>query len=228
MVTDIYKKRRLPMIDSQSRRMQWTTCSASNKRSDAVAMQKLMKQKWKEFWLMLDKLLHEKYPSLATKLVYVEGITGIRKDHVLLGVCFLAFLYIVTSYFASISSDFISLAYPLYCSIKAKEASNDEHKDSWLTYWIVYSALILTEYFAGRILSLLPAYFLLRTFFIIWCMSPYAGNGSNFVYGKIIQPFFLHHQDQMESALNIATTEMTNLSKNVMSAVDENCNDKED
>ena len=207
--------------------MQKDACTARKQNSNFAKMHKIVRLRWQQFWQMMDQQFLDKYPAMATRLGYIEGITGIRKEQVVLGVVLLVVLYIITAYFASISSDFISLAYPLYCSIKAQESTSNEQKEIWLRYWIVHSSVVMTEYFAGRILSLIPAYYLLRIFFILWCMSPYAENGSHFVYYKVIQPFFLHHQEQVESAFSLATAEMTSLRKDVLGA-DKDYDVKED
>lgn len=195
--------------------------SSKARNNNFVRMHQVLRLRWHQFWEMLDQQFLEKYPALATKLRYVEGVTGVKKEQVLLGFILLVILYVVTAYFASISGDFLSIAYPLYSSVKAQEASSNELREVWLRYWIVHSSLVLTEYLAGRVLCLIPAYHLMRIFFIMWCMSPYAENGSHFVYYKVIQPFYLHHQEQMESAFSLASAEMTNLSRDVLGTTKE-------
>lgn len=156
------------------------------------------------------------FPSVARRLAYLEGITGVKKENAVLSLFTLVFLYIFTAHFASIFSDFIALSYPIYCSVKAQESACNDDREFWLKYWIVYSSVISIEFFASPLLSLIPAYYLLRTFFIIWCMAPYKENGSSFFYYKIIQPFFLDHQEQMETAISMAAAEMTSFSREVL------------
>ncbi len=168
----------------------------------------------------MDKQLYEKYPLVAQKLGYAELITGIKKDHIILGIVGVVILYIVTGYFAAVSSDVVSLAYPLYCTVRAIETKQNEAQETWLLYWVVYSTLIFIEYMLGKFLSLLPAYFLMRTAFLIWCMAPWSENGSHLVYYRFIRPFFQHHHVQVESAFTAATAEMSNLGKNIIGEKD--------
>eukprot|EP00794_Sanderia_malayensis_P020417 gene20417-22430_t len=177
-------------------------------------------QKWKKSWNIVDNQLRERYPLAAEKLGYAEAITGIKKDHILLGIIGIVILYIVTGYFAALSSDVVSLAYPLYCTVRAIESKTNEAQETWLLYWVVYSTLIFIEYIAGKVLSMLPAYFLVRTAFLIWCMAPWSENGSHIVYYRLIRPFFHHHRVQVETALTAATNEVSNLGKNIIGKVD--------
>ena len=198
------------VVMRQTRRI--PACTVADKNNNNIKMTTFLRQKWFNFWSMIDQQLQEKFPVLASRLRYVEGVTGIRKDHVLLAFAFLVMLYIITTgYFATLSSDLLSFAYPLYCSIKAKESMQKEKIENWLLYWIVYSSLLVIEYFAGYLLNLLSFYYLLRTAFLIWCMSPCPENGSHFVYKRLIQPFFMHHHGQVETAFTVAKTEMQNV-----------------
>ncbi len=188
-------------------------------------MLRIVSQKWHESWSILDKQLEEKYPLAAEKLLYAEAITGIKKDHIIIGLCGIVLLYIVTGYFAAISSDVVSLAYPLYSTVRAIELKATDAQETWLLYWVVYSTLLFIEYIAGKFLSLLPAYFLMRTGFLIWCMTPWTNNGSHIVYYRFIRPFFLHNHEQVESAFTMATDKVSSQGKNVAG---EGCGTKED
>ncbi len=179
-------------------------------------MLRVVRQKWHESWRIVDKQLAEKYPLAAEKLLYAEAITGVKKENIAIGLCGIVLLYIITGHFAAVSSDVISLAYPLYCTVRAIESRTKEAQETWLLYWVVYSTLIFIEYLVGRFLSLLPAYFLIRTAFLIWCMTPWTENGSHVVYHRFIRPFFLHHHEQVESVFNMATNEVSSLGKNMI------------
>ena len=44
----------------------------------------------------------------------------------------------------------IGFAYPAYCSIRALESSVKSDDTQWLTYWVVFAAFSVVEYFAGE------------------------------------------------------------------------------
>ncbi|KAF7486276.1 Hypothetical predicted protein [Marmota monax] len=37
--------------------------------------------------------------------------------------------------------------------------------------------------------------------FLLWCMAPSPSNGAEFLYKRIIRPFFLKHQSQVDSVM---------------------------
>jgi receptor expression-enhancing protein 5/6 len=41
-------------------------------------------------------------------------------------------------------------AYPAYCSIRALESTMKDDDTQWLTYWVVFAAFSLVEYFTGK------------------------------------------------------------------------------
>uniref|UniRef100_A0A8C5RK70 Receptor expression-enhancing protein n=1 Tax=Laticauda laticaudata TaxID=8630 RepID=A0A8C5RK70_LATLA len=86
---------------------------------------------------------------------------------------------------------------PFYSfSIKAIESPNKDDDTQWLTYWVVYGIFSIAEFFSDIFLSWFPFYFLMKCGFLVWCMAPSPSNGAEFLYHKIIRPFFLKHEAQ--------------------------------
>ena len=46
--------------------------------------------------------------------------------------------------------------------VKAVESVNKDDDTQWLTYWVVYAAFSIVEYFSDIFLSWFPLYFLLK------------------------------------------------------------------
>ena len=46
--------------------------------------------------------------------------------------------------------------------VKAVESANKDDDTQWLTYWVVYAAFRIVEYFSYTFLSWFPLYFLLK------------------------------------------------------------------
>ncbi|KAI8543385.1 hypothetical protein RHMOL_Rhmol08G0213100 [Rhododendron molle] len=55
------------------------------------------------------------------------------------------FLKVIARNFDVLAGPVVSLAYPLYASIRAIETKSPEDDRQWLTYWILYSMITLFE-----------------------------------------------------------------------------------
>uniref|UniRef100_H2ZVX1 Receptor expression-enhancing protein n=1 Tax=Latimeria chalumnae TaxID=7897 RepID=H2ZVX1_LATCH len=82
--------------------------------------------------------------------------------------------------------------------IKAIESATKEDDTKWLIYWVVYGIFSVAEFFSDIFLSWFPFYYMLKCGFLVWCMAPTASNGSMMIYSRIIRPFFLKHEAQMD------------------------------
>ena len=58
-------------------------------------------------------------------------------------------------------------AYPAYCSIQALESKQKGDDTQWLTYWVVFAAFSVLEYFADFIAGWVGIYLLMKTFFVL-------------------------------------------------------------
>jgi receptor expression-enhancing protein 5/6 len=86
--------------------------------------------------------------------------------------------------------------------IKAIESQAKEDDTKWLMYWTAYALFGILEFFSDQLLFWIPLYTLTKCLFLLWLMVPGKNGGSNVVYYKIIRPFFLKHQDNIDAAIN--------------------------
>ncbi|KFM82591.1 receptor expression-enhancing protein 5-like [Stegodyphus dumicola] len=151
--------------------------------------------------LALDKKLQEDN-KLNEYLKKAEEISGIERRKLVLGICFTLGFLVIIGYGAQLICNGVGFAYPAYASILAIESRNKEDDTVWLTYWVVFAALSLVEFFSDFILALIPFYWLLKCIFLIWCFIPFRINGSRFIYYRLIRPVFLSHLAQSETEDN--------------------------
>lgn len=151
----------------------------------------------------LEKFLNEKN-KFTEVLEKVEKASGVKRLYLAYGLMAFVGLYLMVGYGADFLCNFIGFAYPAYASIKAIESKEKDDDTKWLTYWVVYAAFGLMEFFTDIFLFWVPLYWFFKCCFLIYCMLPGPLNGSIKIYTSIIRPFVLKHEARIDSALNKA------------------------
>lgn len=122
-----------------------------------------------------------------------------RSQLALAGAAALAFFGFILCGMGLIAS-LVGFLYPAYASFKALETKQQDDDKKWLTYWVVYGLFSIIEHFTDLILFWLPFYFEMKIALLIWCMYPSAHNGSMLCYKRVIRPFLLKHEDDIDNA----------------------------
>ncbi|XP_003746161.2 receptor expression-enhancing protein 5 isoform X2 [Galendromus occidentalis] len=125
----------------------------------------------------------------------------------------LAALYMIFGYFAAFICNFVGFALPAYWSMSAIESSNKNDDTKWLTYWVVFAAFSCVDFFADGIFAYFPLYWLTKVIFLAWCFAPTEANGSQVIYTKILRPYFLKKQNQIDKAMQKGADVVSNLVK---------------
>ena len=102
----------------------------------------------------------------------------------------------------------VGLLFPLYSTLRAIELPKIRHREKWLTYWIIYFAVLHLERSVLRFLPYIPFYLWAKTGFLIWCYFPTTTTegkqGSEMIYEHFIGPhiplLILLHKSWMGSA----------------------------
>jgi len=134
----------------------------------------------------------------------LEENTGVQRIYIAYGLGGLVVLWLAFGWGAQLLANTVGFAYPAYCSIKAIESSVKSDDTQWLTYWVVFAAFSVVEYFADFIAGWVPFYWLSKCLFMVWCMAPIEANGAAIIYSKVILPLFNKHSPNIDHALNKA------------------------
>jgi len=138
-------------------------------------------------------------------LAFIEGKTGVSRQYLLAGSAAFVLLFLAVQFASAFIVALLGFLYPAYASVKAIESTNKEDDTQWLTYWVVYSAFSIAEFFSDLLLSWFPMYLVFKCMFLGWCMAPFSWNGSDLIYHKFISPFVISHSAQVEDLIANAT-----------------------
>jgi len=168
------------------------------------AIKEVLASYYQQYVDLLDKTLHQKN-RFTDVLAIIEQKTGVKRVQIAQGVMGVVCLYMIFGHFAALICNAVGFVYPAYASIKAIESTKKEDDTQWLTYWVVFAAFSVMEFFSDFIFGWFPLYWLAKIVFLVWCFVPIKNNGSMVVYNKLLKPFFLRNTNKVEKVLNQAS-----------------------
>ncbi|CAD5222116.1 unnamed protein product [Bursaphelenchus xylophilus] len=137
-------------------------------------------------------LYQPKNDTVEGYITLFESKTNIKREQAAYALLGLVSLYFIIGAFASIICNFVGFAYPAYHSVKALRTEAVEDDRKWLIYWTVFAFFSLVDFFANRILSYFPAYWLAKVVFLVYLYLPQT-NGALYLYenyvDKIVSKF---------------------------------------
>lgn len=104
-----------------------------------------------------------------------------------------SFLKVLVSNLDVLAGPLVSLAYPLYASVRAIETKSSIDDQQWLTYWVLYSFITLFELTFAAVIEWLPFWSYGKLFFNCWLVLPYF-NGAAHVYEHFVRPMIVNQQ----------------------------------
>ncbi|XP_057440045.1 HVA22-like protein a [Lotus japonicus] len=103
------------------------------------------------------------------------------------------FLKLVLKNFDVIVGPVLSLAYPLYASVRAIETKSPVDDQQWLPYWVLYSMITLFELTFAKFLQWIPIWPYAKLMITGWLVLPYF-SGAAYVYHHYVRPFIVNPQ----------------------------------
>ncbi|CAD5225574.1 unnamed protein product [Bursaphelenchus okinawaensis] len=137
----------------------------------------------------LKKALYDsaKWPLTCMVFSRVEEQTGVKREKFAYGVLGALGLYLIVGNLAQLVCNFIGFAYPAYASVYAIRSTRKDDDTQWLIYWTCFAFFSLIDFFAEKICSWFPIYWLVKTIFLIWLSAPQTG-GALRMYEDYVDP----------------------------------------
>ncbi|KAK4264541.1 hypothetical protein QN277_025701 [Acacia crassicarpa] len=95
-------------------------------------------------------------------------------------------LWTLLTHLHSLAGPVLTLLYPLYASVVAIESPSKVDDEQWLSYWIIYSFLTLTEMLLESILEWIPIWYDVKLVAVAWLVLPQF-NGAAFLYERFVR-----------------------------------------
>uniref|UniRef100_A0A6G1SJE7 Receptor expression-enhancing protein n=1 Tax=Aceria tosichella TaxID=561515 RepID=A0A6G1SJE7_9ACAR len=152
-----------------------------------------MSQYYQLFVNKLETLVHDNKSVLTPYFERVEKLTGVKRVVIAQALIGILLLYLIVGRAAQFVCNLIGFVFPAYRSLVALETSNKEDDSKWLTYWVVFAALSVVEFFSDVLLSWFPLYWIAKVAFLLWCSADIPNGGSAVIYSRVIRPIFLKH-----------------------------------
>lgn len=145
----------------------------------------------------LDAIVNDNKSQFTPYFEKAEKLTGVKRIYLAQAILGVLSLYLIVGRAAQFVCNAIGFIYPAYKSLVALETSNKEDDSKWLTYWVVFAAFSVVEFFSDILMSWFPLYWLAKVVFLLYCSADMPLNGSAIIYNRLIRPVFLQHKSKL-------------------------------
>lgn len=159
-----------------------------------------MSAKYQYFVGKLETIIHDQKNVFTPYFEKAEKLSGVKRIVLAQGLLGILSLYLIVGRAAQFVCNLIGFVYPAYKSLVALETSNKEDDSKWLTYWVVFAAFSVIEFFSDVLMSWFPLYWLAKVAFLLWCSADIPNGGSSVIYNRVIRPLFLQHKNKVSGS----------------------------
>lgn len=150
----------------------------------------------------VDAIVHDNKSQFTPYFERAEKITGVKRTYLAQALIGMLSLYLIVGKAAQFVCNLIGFVFPAYKSLVALETGNKDDDTKWLTYWVVFAAFSVVEFFSDSLMNWFPFYWLTKVAFLLWCSADVPNNGSAMLYNRFIRPFFLQHKNKFQQSSN--------------------------
>eukprot|EP00331_Platyophrya_macrostoma_P009240 CAMPEP_0176434292 /NCGR_PEP_ID=MMETSP0127-20121128/16588_1 /TAXON_ID=938130 /ORGANISM="Platyophrya macrostoma, Strain WH" /LENGTH=197 /DNA_ID=CAMNT_0017816997 /DNA_START=35 /DNA_END=628 /DNA_ORIENTATION=- len=90
--------------------------------------------------------------------------------------------------------------YPCYASYKALETPGLNDDSQWLTYWVIFSFIHVSDKVLDYFFTMIPFHNLVKLVFIVFLYHPRT-QGAQLIYEKVIRPILLKYEKDIDGQL---------------------------
>jgi receptor expression-enhancing protein 5/6 len=135
--------------------------------------------------------------------------------YVITGVTAAAVISVLTGYGANGLCNIAGFLYPLYQSFKALRTDDKQDDTQWLTYWVVYGFVNVTERWIRFFFQWVPFYYGWKMIFLVWCFFPRT-RGADVIYRSFLEPLLLKYEQRIDRVCSKVVDEATEHAQDVL------------
>ncbi|CDJ41800.1 hypothetical protein, conserved [Eimeria tenella] len=160
----------------------------------------------------------DKYLQDAPVAQQAAAATGLRPSFLVAVAAAVLFISLGTGFGGGLVCDIAGFLYPAWMSFLAIESPGTEGEKLWLTYWVVYSAFSILEYFVDFILFWIPFYYLFKFCFLLYLALP-RFKGAETIYNLVIRPLLLQQQQPLQQLAEAGNKAAAELQQKVLEGI---------
>jgi hypothetical protein len=102
---------------------------------------------------------------------------------------FICMLLVFFGYLDLQITNVVGIVFPVYWTIKAIENPQNDDDKQWLTYWAIFTGLLLNDIFFGYYLEIIPYFYFFKLCFLMWLFLPNT-KGALQIHDRLIKTYF--------------------------------------